>query len=109
MILLKIKVFNEPQNFVCASGCFTRSPSFVSLAQGYAIFYQAFGIQGVTIHCHLDKIQNYIPLNTISTRIIQGGIQLQDVVRSRISIKWSTPLTLMATVQTQQIGEERWR
>ncbi len=39
----------------------------------------------------------------------QGGIQQQDVVRGRSSIKWSTPLPLMATVQTQQIREERWR
>jgi hypothetical protein len=39
----------------------------------------------------------------------EGGIQQQDVVRSRSSIKWSTPIPLMATVQTQQIREERWR
>ncbi len=40
--------------------------------------------------------------------IVRMAFQQQDVVRSRILIKWSTPLTLMATVQTQQIREERW-
>ncbi len=33
----------------------------------------------------------------------QGGIQQQDVVRSRSSILCSTPLSPMGTVQTQQI------
>ncbi len=39
----------------------------------------------------------------------QGGIQQQDVVRYRSPIKWSTPLPLMATFQTQHVREERWK
>ena len=39
----------------------------------------------------------------------QGGNQKQEVVRGRSSIKWLTPLTRTATVQTQQVREERWR
>ena len=31
------------------------------------------------------------------------------VVRSGSPIKWSTPLPLMATVETQMVREERWR
>jgi hypothetical protein len=35
--------------------------------------------------------------------LIFALIKIPNVVRSRSSIKWSTPLPLMATVQTQQI------
>jgi hypothetical protein len=40
--------------------------------------------------------------------LIKKEFSLNDMVQSRISIKWSTQQTLMATVQTQQIREERW-
>ena len=39
---------------------------------------------------------------------IQGGFLQQEVVRSGSPIKWSTPLPLMATVQTQMVREEGW-
>ena len=42
-------------------------------------------------------------------RRCRSGYLQQNVVQNRSSIKWSMPLPLMATVQIQQIREERWR